>query len=89
MDAEDIGIGDSPEKVAAFHAERFLVMAYFNDAHGATTRRLSMISTEQFDYLVVYALGDERPVWTALVECAVIRPSILDRLPTYEGCLQE
>ena len=67
MDAEDIGIGDSPEKVAAFHAERFLVMAYFNDAHGATTRRLSMISTEQFDYLVVYALGDERPVWTALV----------------------
>ena len=65
MDAEDIGIGDIPKKVAAFHAERSLVMSYFNDAHGSTTRRLSMISSEQFDHLVVYALGDERPVWSA------------------------
>ena len=27
LDAEDVGIGDSPEKVAAFHADRSLVMA--------------------------------------------------------------
>ena len=27
LDAEDVGIGDSPEKVAAFHAGRSLVMA--------------------------------------------------------------
>ena len=70
MDAEDVGIGDSPEKVAAFHAERSLVMGYLDDAHEATTRRLSMISAEEFDQLVVYAFGDERPVWRALVGMA-------------------
>ena len=67
LDAEDVGIGDSPEKVAAFHAGRSLVMGYLDDAHEATMRRLSMIPTEQFDQLVVYALGDTRPVWRALV----------------------
>ena len=36
MDAEDVGIGDSPEKVAAFRAERSLVMGYLDDAHEAT-----------------------------------------------------
>ena len=30
-------------------------------------RRLSLIPSEQFDQLVVYALGDTRPVWRALV----------------------
>ena len=70
MDAEDVGIGDSPEKVAAFQAERSLVMGYLDDAHEATTRRLSMISAKRCDQLVVYALGDERPVWRALVGMA-------------------
>ena len=70
MDAEDLGIGDSPEKVAAFQAERSLVMGYLDGAHETTTRRLSMISAERFDQLVVYALGDGRPVWRALVGMA-------------------
>ena len=70
LDAEDVGIGDSPEKVAAFHAGRSLVMGYLDDAHEATMRRLSLIPSEQFDQLVVYALGDTRPVWRALVGMA-------------------
>ena len=70
MDAEDVGIGDSPEKVSAFHPERSLVMGYLDDAHEATMKRISMIPTEQFDQPVVYALGDTRTVWRALVGMA-------------------
>jgi len=33
-------------------------------------RRLSMIPTEQFVQPVVYAVGDARPVWRALVGMA-------------------
>ena len=55
---------------AAVHPERSLVMGYLDDAHEATMRRLSMIPTEQFDQPVVYALGDTRPVWRALVGMA-------------------
>ena len=51
LDAEDVGIGDSPEKVAAFHTGRSLVMGYLDDAYEATMRRLSLIPSEQFDQL--------------------------------------
>ena len=70
MDIGDVGIGDSPEKVTAFKVDRSLVMGYLDDAHEATARRLSTISAERFDQLVIYALGDERPVWRALVGMA-------------------
>ena len=67
LKAGDTGIGDSPEKVAAFHVDRSLLMGYLDDAHDATMRRLSMITPEQFDQPVVYVLGDSRPVWRARV----------------------
>ena len=70
MEVEDVGVGDSPEEVAAFQPERSLVMDYLDDAHEATIRRLPAISAERFDQLVIYALGDERPVWRALVGMA-------------------
>ena len=88
MDAEDVGIGDSPEKVAAFRAERSLVMCYLDDAHEATTRRLSMITAARFDQLVVYALGDERPVWRALVGMAGDSAQHTGRFPICEACLR-
>ena len=53
MDIGDVGIGDSPEKVTAFKADRSLVMGYLDDAHEAPTRRLSTISAKCFDQLVI------------------------------------
>lgn len=67
LDLEGTGIGDSPEKVAAFHIGRYPLFGYLDDAHHATMRRLSKITAEQFDQPVVYVLGDSRPVCTALV----------------------
>ena len=45
-------------------------MGYLADAHEATMRCLSMIPTEQFDQPVLYARGDTRSVWRALVGMA-------------------
>ena len=92
MDAEDVGIGDSPEKVAAFRAERSLVMGYLDDAHEATTRRLSMISAERFDQLVVYAympLATKDRSGGHWWEWQAIQPSILGKFPICEACLRE
>ena len=88
MDAEDVGIGDSPEKVSAFHPERSLVMGYLDDAHEATMRRISMIPSEQFDQPVVYALGTPGRSGGHLWGWRVIQPSIPGRSPICEACLQ-
>ena len=80
MDAEDVGIGDSPEKVAAFHVERPLVMGYLDDAHEATTRRLSMISAEEFTSLWYMPLATPGRSGEHLWGWQVIQPSTPGRL---------
>ena len=48
-----MNIGDSPEQVTEFKVDRSLVMDYLDEAHKATTRRLSTIPAGRFDQLVI------------------------------------
>ena len=76
-------IGDSPEQVTEFKVDRSLVMDYLDDAHEATTRRLSTIPAGRFDQLVIYAFGDNRAAWRALVAWQVIQHSTLGKIPIW------
>ena len=67
LKAEDNGIGDTPETVAAFRIERSLLMGYLDDAHHATMRRISQMTSQQFDQPVEWITGGIRPAWQALV----------------------
>lgn len=61
-----MGIGDSPEQVAAFRVGGELLFGYVDAAHRAAIQRLSKITPGQFDHPTVHVIGDTRPMWQAL-----------------------
>jgi hypothetical protein len=67
LPSEATGYGDTPEQVAAFHAERDVLMGYVEAAHQAAMRRMAAMTPALLRAPFRYNEGDpERPAWRAI-----------------------
>ena len=67
------GNGDGPEQVAAFRAERDLLLGYADAAHAAAVRRVRAASEEQLTRVIESVMpgGAARPAWRSLLINAI------------------
>ena len=63
---ERTGLGDTPEQVASFRADRELVLSYAGAAHRSIVDRVLKLTTEQLEEPVKGFPGEPRPGWRVL-----------------------
>jgi hypothetical protein len=59
-------LGDTPEQVAAFRAERDILFGYVDAAHRAPIERVAHLTATRFEQPVDHPPGTSRPAWQAL-----------------------
>ncbi len=60
------GLGDSLEQVAALRVERETLFGYLDAAHTETMKRVTQLTSAQFEQSVEYLPGTSRVAWQAL-----------------------